>query len=174
MDTKLKGDIAEQSCILLALQKEWGVLRPIGDRLPYDLVLDINGVLVKIQVKTAWRRKNAFYVDTRRTQTNRRFMKRSRYAPCDFDFAAVYLPEQNVFYVIPVGTFAKYGSEITLEVSRSRQRKPSAYVFRDAWESVSAWAACRASDTSESVKFGEAIDGGNPEPSLGNKEGVET
>jgi hypothetical protein len=33
MDTKLKGDIAEQAAILQALKRGWGVLRPVGDRL---------------------------------------------------------------------------------------------------------------------------------------------
>lgn len=53
MDTKLKGDIAEQSVILFVLQKGWGVAKPIGDRLPYDVILDINGRLIKVQVKSA-------------------------------------------------------------------------------------------------------------------------
>jgi hypothetical protein len=35
MDTKLRGDIAEQAIILQALNMSWGVLRPIGDRLPF-------------------------------------------------------------------------------------------------------------------------------------------
>jgi NADH dehydrogenase/NADH:ubiquinone oxidoreductase subunit G len=51
MDTKLKGDIAEQAVVLQALKRGWGVLRPVGDRLPYDLVFDIGSRLVKIQVK---------------------------------------------------------------------------------------------------------------------------
>jgi hypothetical protein len=51
MDTKLKGDIAEQAATLEALKRGWGVLDPIGDRLPYDLAFDIRGVLIKIQVK---------------------------------------------------------------------------------------------------------------------------
>jgi hypothetical protein len=29
-------------------------LKPVGDRLPYDLAFDVNGVLIKIQVKYAW------------------------------------------------------------------------------------------------------------------------
>ncbi len=166
MDTKLKGDIAEQACILSAMQKGWSVLRPIGDRLPYDLVIDINGVLVKVQVKSAWKRREMFYVDTRRTQTNRRQMKRSVYSTSDFDFACVYIEEKNVFYIFPVADFVKYGSEITLSESQTRQRKPSSTIFREAWECMSAWAARRVSDVSESVKFGEAANGGNPEPSL--------
>jgi len=50
MSTKLRGDIAEQAAVLHALKRGWGVLRPVGDRLPYDLVFDIAGALVKIQV----------------------------------------------------------------------------------------------------------------------------
>lgn len=55
MDTKLKGDIAEQSVALYALKQGWGVLKPLGDRLPYDLVFDVGKSLFKIQVKSAWR-----------------------------------------------------------------------------------------------------------------------
>ena len=79
MDTKLKGDLAEQAVILAALRHGWEVLRPIGDRLPYDLVLDVNSNLIKIQVKSAWfdSHKENYVVDNRRTRTNRRKMVRS-------------------------------------------------------------------------------------------------
>ena len=51
MITKQKGDIAEQAVILQALRLGWGVCKPVGDRMPYDLVFDIDGILSKIQVK---------------------------------------------------------------------------------------------------------------------------
>ena len=91
MDTKVKGDIAEQAVILYALKQGWGVLKPIGDRMPYDLVLDINGHLFNIQVKSAWfdSKKGNYVVDNRRTRTNRRQMVRSSYRCSDFDFAVV-------------------------------------------------------------------------------------
>ncbi|MDX1940414.1 MAG: group I intron-associated PD-(D/E)XK endonuclease [Saprospiraceae bacterium] len=96
MDTKLKGDIAEQAVILYALKREWGILKPIGDRLPYDLVLDINGILFKLQIKSAWfdLQKQNFVVDNLRTKTNRREIKRSAYAQNDFDFAVIYIEEK--------------------------------------------------------------------------------
>ncbi len=70
MDTKLKGDIAEQAVILQALKHSWGVLKPVGDRLPYDMVFDINGKFVKIQVKSAWfdESRQNYVVDNRRTK----------------------------------------------------------------------------------------------------------
>jgi hypothetical protein len=150
MDTKLKGDLAEQSVVLRALKMSWGVLRPVGDRLPYDLVFDVRGILVKVQVKCAWidKKSGNYVVDVRRTKTNRRRMRRERYQDGDFDFAIAYLPEADVFYVLPLEAFARYGSVIHFVEHDKRQRKPSSAIFRDAWELIAQWAA---RDVSRSV-----------------------
>lgn len=134
MDTKLKGDIAEQAVILYALKQGWGVLRPIGDRLPYDLVLDINGKFIRIQVKSAWfdESRQNYVVDNRRTKTNRRVMLREKYQKDDFNFAVIYIEETNVFYVIPIEVFISYSSEIHLVESEKRQRKPKSAEYREA------------------------------------------
>jgi len=52
MNTKHKGDIAEQAAALQALRRSWSVSRPVGDNQPYDLIFDISGALVKVQVKS--------------------------------------------------------------------------------------------------------------------------
>ncbi|MEM9836535.1 MAG: group I intron-associated PD-(D/E)XK endonuclease [Bacteroidota bacterium] len=133
--TKLKGDIAEQAVTLKALKQGWEVLKPIGDRLPYDLVFDVNGYLIKVQVKSAWldQRKNNYVIDNRRTKTNRRSMIRSSYCKDDFDFAVAYIQDLEAFYVFPASDFISYGSEIHLVESDKRQRKPKSFAFRDAW-----------------------------------------
>ena len=143
MDTKLKGDIAEQAAILQGLKRGWGVMKTIGDRLPYDLVFDVSGVLVRVQVKSAWFQESddAYVVDNRRTQTNRRIMKRQAYRLKDFDFALVFLEELSLFYVFPIDVFIAYGSQIYIIESGKRQRKPRSAVYRDAWELISTWAA---------------------------------
>lgn len=142
MNTKQKGDIAEQTVVLYALKQGWGVSKPIGDRLPYDLIIDINGVLVKVQVKHAWfdaKRQN-HVVDTRRTKTNRRIMLRGNYELNDFDFAVIVLEDSDVFYVMPCEIFISYGSEIHLVEADKRQRKPKSSAFRNAWDLVLQWA----------------------------------
>jgi hypothetical protein len=53
MDTNHVGDIAEQAVILRSLELGWGGCRPIGNRLAYDLILDVAGTLVRVQVKSA-------------------------------------------------------------------------------------------------------------------------
>jgi hypothetical protein len=135
MDTKLKGDIAEQAVILLALKQGWGVLKPVGDRLPYDMVFDIDGKFVKIQVKSAWfdESRQNYVVDNRRTKTNRRIMLREKYCESDFDFAIIYLEEIHIFYIMPVDIFISYSSEIHLVETEKRQRKPKSADYREAW-----------------------------------------
>ena len=145
MGTKLKGDIAEQAAILKMLELGWGVAKPVGDRLPYDLIADINGKLVKFQVKSAW--FNAFdqnyCIDVRRTKTNRRKMIRSLYSNQDFDFALVYLPEKHIFYVFPVKVFIGFGSTLSLVEAGKRQRRPKSANYREAFELISQWATSK-------------------------------
>lgn len=135
MDTKLRGDIAEQAAILHALKRGWGVLKPIGDRLPYDLVFDIRNNLIRIQVKSAWfdAPSGNYVIDNRRTKTNRRRMLREAYSATDFDFALAYIEEIDLFYVFPIEVFIRYGSEIHLVETEKRQRKPRSTEYRDAW-----------------------------------------
>jgi len=142
MDTKLKGDIAEQAVVLQALKQGWEVLKPFGDRLPYDLVFDIGGILVKIQVKYAWHdvKRGNYVVDVRRTKTNRRQMLRETYKVGDFDFAIVFLEDLEVFYVIPCRVFINYGSEIHFVEAAKRQRKPKSSEFKNAWDLILQWA----------------------------------
>jgi len=178
VDTKLKGDIAEQAAILKALKRGWGVLKNIGDRLPYDLVFDVNKTLVKIQVKAAWFYEPAdcYVADNRRTKTNRRKMVREPYSPADFDFALVYLEELDLFYVFPVEVFIAYASQIYLVETDKRQRKPRSAEYREAWNLISHWAAHGETCVRTPVKVGETSSGGNPEPSSNFYvgEGVET
>ncbi len=139
MDTKLKADIAESAVTTELLKRGFRVLRPIGDRLAYDLGVDLNGRFIRIQVKSAWfsTKANCYVVDVRRTKTNRRRMLRQRYDLNDFDFAIIYLADLDVFYVMPVSVFSKYGSTVTLVEADKRQRKPKSAEYRERWDLLS-------------------------------------
>ena len=135
-DTKLCSDIAEAAVTTELLRRGLRVLRPIGDRLPYDLAIDWGGRLIRIQVKSAWFEpaKQLYTVDVRRTKTNRREMRRARYDTGDFDVAIVYVPDRHSFYVMPVEVFMRYRSGISLVESRETQRLPRSAVFRERWD----------------------------------------
>ena len=139
MDTKLKADIAESAVITELLKRGFKVLKPVGDRLPYDLAVDAGSNLLRLQVKSAWfdKKNNSYCVDVRRTKTNRRKMLRSRYSEDDFDFAILYIDVLNVFYVIPVKAFNSFVSTITLIEANKRQRKPKSAKFRNRWDLLS-------------------------------------
>jgi hypothetical protein len=135
VSTKLKGDIAEQAVVLYALKRGWGVSVPVGDRMPYDLILDVAGNLVRVQVKSAWKdeRSGNYCVDSRRAQTNRKVYKYSKYADNDFDFAVIYLEDLDVFYVMPSEVFNSYRGGISFVECDRRQRKPRSAQYREAW-----------------------------------------
>ncbi len=168
MNTKQKGDIAEQAAILEALKRGWGVLKPVGDRLPYDLVFDIDGTLVKVQVKAAWfyDKVGNYVVDNRRTKTNRRRMIRDSYQTSDFQFALVYVENLELFYIFPVDVFIGYRSEIHLVEADRRQRKPQSAKYRDAWELIAQWAPREETHVGSPVKFGETPGGVIPSQAL--------
>jgi hypothetical protein len=159
MNTKHRGDIAEQAAVLEALKRGWSVLRPIGDNLPYDLLLDVGGRFAKVQVKCAWfdAPSQNYVVDNRRTKTNRRQMIREVYLPSDFDFALVYLPEKHMFYVYPVRVFISFGSEIHMVEAEKRQRRPRSSAYRDAWDLIAVWAPQEETLVRTPVKVGEAV-----------------
>ncbi len=111
--------------------------------MPYDLVFDVEGRLVKVQVKSAWldEASGNHVVDNRRCKTNRRVMIKDVYDHKDFDFALAYLPLCDLFYVFPVEVFIGYGSVIYMVEADKRQRKPRSAEFREAWHLISQWAA---------------------------------
>ena len=140
MDTKLKADISEQFVALRLLERGLNVLKPLGDRLSYDMVAECKGKFFKIQVKRAWKRRGVYIVDSRRTKTNRRRMLRQRYDMGDFDIAVVHIPDSQVIYIMPIGDFLMYKSEITFPMDGTRrQRKPLSWKFREAWDIFFAW-----------------------------------
>lgn len=53
LNSKQKGNITEVECMLAFLKLGNNVLTPYGDCERYDFVVDINGQLLKIQVKTS-------------------------------------------------------------------------------------------------------------------------
>ena len=139
MDTKLKADIAESAVVTELLKRGFSVLRPLGDRLSYDVGIDLQEKLIRIQVKSAWfnTKDKCYIIDVRRTKTNRRRMLRKRYSKNDFDFAIIYIADLNVFYVMPVSVFSGYRSTLTFVEADKRQRRPKSASYRERWDLLS-------------------------------------
>ncbi|MCR4336532.1 MAG: group I intron-associated PD-(D/E)XK endonuclease [Candidatus Omnitrophica bacterium] len=135
----MKADIAELAVTKELLRRGHNVLKPIGDRLAYDLAIDTVGKLIRLQIKCAWYdvNKSMYLVDSRRTRTNRRVMLRKPYTNEEFDFAIIYIPEGEIFYVMPVSIFTSYVSSIAIIEETKRQRPPRSFEYRERWDLLS-------------------------------------
>lgn len=60
--SKIKGDISELSVQIEFLKAGIKVSTPVGDNCPYDLIIDYNDKLYKVQVKTATLQENGSFV----------------------------------------------------------------------------------------------------------------
>lgn len=138
--TKQKGDVAEYRVIAELLRRGLNVLRPLGDRLPYDLAVERDGRLVRIQVKFAWPdARGNFVVDVRRSQTNRRVARHTKYAATDFEFLIAWIADFDVFYVFPADFACSFASSIAMiEGAAGRQRPPRSAAYRSRWDLICA------------------------------------
>jgi hypothetical protein len=127
--TKEKGSVGELRVMYEAAKRGYGVLIPHGDFAKYDLVVDRNGKLEKVQVKAVTPVGDRLEVHTRsmgvdKTQDTNNRSKQNKYAAGDFDWLAVYdLANHNVYFVPAIEIFGR--SSYTLRLSTKTATKTS-------------------------------------------------
>jgi len=103
MNSKEKGDIALSKAISYFVETGHEVLLPLGDRRPYDLVIECSdGILKKIQCKfTSCKSRHGNYIVPLRVMGGNRSRNDAvKYQKKDFDIIFVYTEAKDV-YVIP-------------------------------------------------------------------------
>lgn len=101
LDTKKKGNLTEMQCMSAFIEQGCGVSIPFGDNSRYDFIADVDGYLLKIQVKTAsLKDENAIKFSCRSTHVNCTGVKNVRYSANEIDYFATYW--DNQCYLIPV------------------------------------------------------------------------
>lgn len=124
LSPKTKGEIGE--AIFLARTAALGlrVLKPWGDNLPYDFVLDVAGRFLRVQVKTTTVMEGPGWKITAT------YGRRSRpYASGDIDFLAAYILPLDLWYLIP---FASLGATKFIRLRPDLADEPM-LAFREAW-----------------------------------------
>ena len=103
MNTTQIGDLSEQKFILFCLENNIPILKPIGNNLPYDCIIDVNSKLYKIQVKTARNTKyvNSIVFNTVCTSKNYTEAVEKDYVG-KIDYFVAYHPQINQFYFVSV------------------------------------------------------------------------
>lgn len=102
MHTKDKGDWSEAEVIAkLKSIMDCFVFTPFGDNTPYDIVIDINGELLKIQVKTARYVNGSIKFETRSANSNMNESWHTTYGGL-IDWFAVYSPDMDECYAVHI------------------------------------------------------------------------
>lgn len=128
--TKQKGDIAEAFVTYLLKANGFNVLVPWGEDNRYDLVSEKDGVFKRIQVKYATAK--AGIVEVRVRSCNN--YKVLHYSKNDVDVIAVYTPQQQKVYFVPLnGIRNKSLCNLRLEPAKNKQIKR--VVLADTYES---------------------------------------
>lgn len=100
MNSKSLGQLVEAKFQYLALEKGFGVAKPYGDNSKYDFILDVEGKLLKVQIKsTSKSRGDKSYqvkacYGTKTTKT--------KYTKNDIDFLIAYIIGVDIWYIVPV------------------------------------------------------------------------
>ncbi len=169
VDTKLKGDIAEQAAILQALKRGWGVLKPseIGCRTTWSLTWTAH--LVEVQVKYGLVGRMHRQLRGRQSPNQDKSARngsrgRTQQRTLILRWRTVG-PETSSMCSLSRCSSAT-AVRFTLVEADKRQRKPRSADFRDAWELIPQWAAREETCVRPPVKFGEAAGGVTPSQAL--------
>lgn len=102
IDSRIIGEMTELKCQLFCLEKGFIVSKPIVDNARYDMVLDHNGKMYKIQIKTSRWMSNeheGFVFSCKSQHSISRGNKIMKYTPDEIDF---FMTEfENKFYLVP-------------------------------------------------------------------------
>jgi hypothetical protein len=119
--TKKKGDIGVAMVIADAMSRGHGVALPIGENLPYDLVVDRNGKLERIQVKYTESKGAIVEVRCRSTSETTQY----KYTDKLIEWIAVYDKTTKCCYYVPAAVLGTGRNAIWLRLvpSKNRQKK---------------------------------------------------
>lgn len=139
INTKQIGDISESMVTTELLKHGYSVLKPIGDRLPYDLAIDVDGQLIRFQIRTAWYNEpnDSYMGNVRCARTNRKnySFKLHNYEKMDFFIYVIQSLEK--FYVVPVSVMRLFKSGVYLIPHRPRRKTPlSLEAYCGNWELI--------------------------------------
>lgn len=121
VNPKSIGERSEAQIMSRLLRTGLTVLKPFGDNLRYDLVLDEGDRFVRIQCKTGRLRKGAVEFATASSYAHRGLGRRDYRGQADV--FAVYCPQTDRCYMVPVDQVGLRGGSLRVEKSRNGQAK---------------------------------------------------
>jgi hypothetical protein len=103
LSTSQKGAAAEAEIAAAAIREDLVVLRPLCDGGRYDLVIDIGEKLLRVQCTWASRQGNVLTARCLSSRHTPRGYLRTTYSAEEIDAIAVYAPDTDRCYLLPIG-----------------------------------------------------------------------
>jgi PD-(D/E)XK nuclease superfamily protein len=128
LSAKQRGELAELAFLYRAAALGLGVLKPMGDSLPYDAAVDNGRCLLRVQVKSVGRpRRNLYQI-----HTVHGIDPKKPYTREQVDFLAAYVVSEELWLIVPVEVFAgRCAIYVPMKGPRYRQ-------YREAWHLLQA------------------------------------
>jgi hypothetical protein len=115
MNTKQVGDISEIMVLAELVKRDYTVSVPFGDNDPYDLIVDIEDELYRVQVKTGWIEDDCVRFKTASKTTVEGTPRTNDYDTGDIDAFAVRCKDTSSLYWVPVGSAGKKNTYLRIE-----------------------------------------------------------
>ena len=125
-EQKIKGLTTELQCQTYFTQKGYNVSVPLGEDCRYDLIVDIEGILIRVQVKTCSIHSTGIKIPCHSTQVNTQTTKQKSYNKEQIDYFATYY--NNNCYLIKV---EECSTDKTLSFENKRVNQHSVSFIED-------------------------------------------
>jgi hypothetical protein len=120
MGTAMRGNATEAAVLGAFVDRNLGVLIPFAEGHPYDLVVALpGGGFLRVQCKTAWRRKGCVLFNARTTDHGRGRLTYLGLA----DAFGVYAPTERQVYVVPVRDVSHFMVSLRVDPTLNNQRR---------------------------------------------------
>jgi hypothetical protein len=120
-DTKQVGDIAEARVIAALVEAGFQLLLPFGENRRYDVAIDFEGKLYRVQVKSGRVRRGTVEFNCYSSHTHRGGTSCRRYLG-EIDFFGVYCAQLSTTYLVPVEDVGSRGY-LRIRACRNAQQK---------------------------------------------------
>ncbi|MBV9158409.1 MAG: hypothetical protein JO097_19265 [Acidobacteriaceae bacterium] len=120
--TKSIGDLAEAHALVALMRAGYHVSIPFGENNRYDLIVERDGVLSRVQVKAGRVRGGAVLFNCYSSHAHRGGSSCRSYTG-EIDFFAVYCIDNEVVYLIPIEELAAKGGSLRVEPTKNNQTK---------------------------------------------------
>lgn len=122
LNSKQKGNLTELLCMAAFYSRGYNVCQPFGENSRYDFIADVDGILIRVQVKTSRQIGDGVYEFSCRSMhaNNRNKVISKKYTKNEIDFFCSVI--ENKFILVPVEECSTAKAIRTKSCSNNRQK----------------------------------------------------